>query len=78
MDIFVLGAELCRCVFNLKQESRERKEVFLHTCSDIVVYPLYGHSGICNGIPLLVLHNASDATMHLVGENNNNVCRRKW
>lgn len=33
-----------------------------------MVYPLYRHSGICNGVPLLILHNASDATMHLLHE----------
>lgn len=41
------------------------EEGFLQTCCDIMVYPLYRHGGIWNGIPLLVLHNAPDATMHL-------------
>lgn len=44
---------------------RRREEVLLQTSSDIVVNPLHRHCGICNGIPLLVLHNAPDATMHL-------------
>lgn len=35
------------------------------TCGDVMVYPLYRHSGVCNGVPLLILHNASDATMYL-------------
>ena len=35
------------------------------TCGDVMVYPLYSYSGVCNGVPLLILHNASDATMYL-------------
>lgn len=46
------------------------EEVSLQTCRDIMVYPLYRHSGICNGVSLLVLHNAPDATMHLDREGN--------
>lgn len=35
------------------------------TCGDVMVYTLYRHSGVGNGVPLLILHNASDATMYL-------------
>lgn len=30
-----------------------------------MVYPLHRYSGVCYGVPLLILHNAPDATMHL-------------
>lgn len=43
----------------------KRVEVFHQTCSDIMVYALYRHSGIFNGVPLLILHNTPDAAMHL-------------
>lgn len=41
----------------------------LQTCSDIVVYPLDRHCGVCDGVSLLVLHDTPDATMHLDGGN---------
>lgn len=42
-----------------------KEDIFHQTCRDIMVYPLYRHGGICNAVPLLILHNASDASMHL-------------
>lgn len=50
-------------------EARERESECLQTCSDVVVYPLDRHCGVCDGIPLLVFHNTPDATMHLGGGN---------
>lgn len=46
-------------------EDVERREVLKQTCGDIMVYPLDRHSGICNGVPLLVFHNAPNATVYL-------------
>jgi len=43
----------------------QEEEVFQDTCRDIMVYSLYRHSGVRNGVPLLILHNASDTTVHL-------------
>lgn len=48
---------------------REGESECLQTCSDVVVYPLNRHCGVWDGIPLLVLHNTPDATMHLGGGN---------
>lgn len=49
----------------MRLEDVERREVFEQTCGDIMVYPLYRHTGIGNGVTLLVFHNAPDATMYL-------------
>jgi len=35
------------------------------TCVNVVVDPLYGYRGVCDGITLLIFYNASNATMHL-------------
>lgn len=55
---------------NMLESVRGRREIRQQTCGDIMIYSLYRHCGICNGVPLLVLHNAPDATMHLHREGN--------
>lgn len=53
----------------MKHWDLSRGKECLQTCSDVVVYPLNRHCGVCDGVSLLVLYNSPDAAMHLDGGN---------